>query len=146
MGTQNLLYAVDESHLYNRASNPYPPTKKRKKEDEKLDGVIERVAARQGALVLDLRGFGARNHVMTDHVHPTAFGQIAIAERALDVLARDGMQVAIRPSRLIAYTPSRRQRLRGDLTYAYRHVKVSLRAGAIRLRFALFPPPGPPPR
>ena len=30
---------------------------------------------------------------MTDHVHPTAFGQIDIAERALAVLARDGVRV-----------------------------------------------------
>src|SRR3954452_11826534 len=42
-----------------------------------------------GALVLDLRGFGARNLVMADHVHPTAFGQMALAERALDVLAAE---------------------------------------------------------
>ena len=39
---------------------------------------------RSGALVVDLRSWGARNLVMTDHVHPTAFGQIDIAERALD--------------------------------------------------------------
>ena len=50
-----------------------------------------RPPAELGALVLDLRDFGARNHVMADHVHPTAFGQIAIAERALAVLARDGL-------------------------------------------------------
>ena len=47
--------------------------------------------------VLDLRDFGARNLVMVDAVHPTAFGQIAIAERALDVLAADGMAVRVRP-------------------------------------------------
>ena len=41
--------------------------------------------------MLDLRDFGARNLVMADHVHPTAFGQIAIAERALAVLAADGL-------------------------------------------------------
>ena len=44
--------------------------------------------------MLDLRGFGARNLVMADHVHPTAFGQVAIAERALDVLAADGLPCA----------------------------------------------------
>ena len=57
-----------------------------------------RRAGERSALVLDLRGFGARNLVMTDHVHPTAFGQVWIAERALDVLAADGMDVRVRPS------------------------------------------------
>ena len=50
---------------------------------ERANAAIERAAASHGALVLDLRGFGARNLVMVDAVHPTAFGQIWIAERAL---------------------------------------------------------------
>jgi lysophospholipase L1-like esterase len=93
-----------------------------------LNAAITHVAADSGALVLDLADFGARNLVMTDHVHPTAFGQVAIAERALDVLADDGMHVLIRPSSLIRYQTTRWRRLRGDLTYTYRHLKVSLRA------------------
>jgi lysophospholipase L1-like esterase len=106
---------------------------------EELDALIERVAADVGALVLDLRGFGARNQVMTDHVHPTAFGQIAIAERALAVLERDGMRVAVRPSSLVSYETSRWRRLRADATYAYRHAKVSARAAWVlaRVRFGL---------
>ena len=68
-----------------------------------------------GALVLDLRGFRGRELVMADHVHPTAFGQIAIAERALAVLAADGLPVRVRPATLISYETSRRGRLRGDL-------------------------------
>ena len=43
------------------------------------------------------RGFRGRRVLMADHVHPTAFGQIAIAERALAVLERDGMTVRTRP-------------------------------------------------
>ena len=93
-----------------------------------LDAAIELVAGEVGALVLDLRSWGARNLVMTDHVHPTAFGQIDIAERALAVLERDGVQVLVHPSRMVFYSPSRRERLKGDLTYAYRHAKVSARA------------------
>jgi hypothetical protein len=65
---------------------------------------------------------------MTDHVHPTAFGQIAIAERALAVLAADGLEARRRPSALIYYETTRWRRLRGDLTYLYRHLKVSARA------------------
>lgn len=97
-----------------------------------LDAVIERVAGEVGALVVDLRRWGARNLIMTDHVHPTAFGQISIAEQALDVLERAGVTVQVRPSSLISYSTTRWQRLRGDATYAYRHAKVSVRAAAIR--------------
>ena len=78
--------------------------------------------------MLDLRRFGGRRLLMADHVHPTAFGQVAIAEAALDVLAADGMEVEVRPSSLIHYETTRFGRLRGDLTYAYRHAKVSARA------------------
>jgi len=96
------------------------------------NAAIERAAAEHGALVLDLRGFGARNRVMPDAVHPTAFGQIAIAERALDVLAADGMEVRVRPNALIAYETTRWKRLRGDATYAYRQLKQALRTAARR--------------
>ena len=66
---------------------------------------------------------------MADHVHPTAFGQIAIAERALAVLASDGLPTRVRPHTLAALTrPSWRGRLRGDATYVYRHAKISAEA------------------
>ena len=65
---------------------------------EQANAAIERAAAEHGALVVDLRDFGARNRVMVDAVHPTAFGQIAIAERALDVLAADGHAVRVAPA------------------------------------------------
>ena len=74
--------------------------------------------------MVDLSAFGARNHVMIDRVHPTAFGQIAIAERALAVLERDGLRPRAAPSSMISYHPSRRQKLRGDWTYLYRNVKL----------------------
>jgi lysophospholipase L1-like esterase len=93
-------------------------------------------AGAAGALVLDLRDFGARNHVMVDHVHPTALGQIAIAERALDVLAADGMRVVAHPRSLVSFQTRRRDRLRGDLRYVRRHAAVSARAALIRLRVA----------
>jgi lysophospholipase L1-like esterase len=102
-----------------------------------LNAVVMSVAAQTGALVVDLGDFGDRNLVMTDHVHPTAFGQIAIAERALRVLEADGMHVAVRPASLISYETSRWGRMRSDAAYAYRHTKVSLRSVYIRLRVAL---------
>jgi lysophospholipase L1-like esterase len=91
-------------------------------------------AAAREHVLLDLRGFGARNLVMTDHVHPTAFGQVWIAERALRTL---GMEVRAWPSTLIH--PGERTRLRslqGDWTYVYRALKVQLRAAAAVRRAA----------
>jgi lysophospholipase L1-like esterase len=95
------------------------------------NAAIERAAGDAGALVVDLRRFGARNRVMVDAVHPTAFGQVAIAELALDALAADGMAVRVRPHTLIAYETTRWRRLRGDATYVYRQLK---QAGRIALR------------
>ncbi|MFL5824189.1 MAG: GDSL-type esterase/lipase family protein [Solirubrobacteraceae bacterium] len=100
---------------------------------EEMNRLVEAAASGAGALVVDLRYFAARNLIMADHVHPTAFGQIAIAERALAVLERDGMTVQVRPGELIEYEVTSWRRLRSDLTYAYRHAKVSARAGALGL-------------
>jgi lysophospholipase L1-like esterase len=102
-----------------------------------MNAVILRVASEVGALVVDLTGWGARNLVMTDHVHPTAFGQIDIAERALAVLAGDGVRVRVQPSSLISSRTTRWQRLRGDVTYAYRHAKVSARSAFLRVLVAV---------
>ena len=117
------------------------------------NAIVERCARETGALVVDLGGFRGRRVLMADHVHPTAFGQIAIAERALDVLARDGLAARTRPADLVLPAESTRwRRLRGDATYAYRHAKVSADAAAnlLRLRLAGAPPagaagPAPPP-
>ena len=112
-----------------------------------LNRIVTETAERVGALVVDLRAFGARNHVMVDHVHPTAFGQIAMAERALAVLAADGLAVRVAPSSLIEYEIGRRSRLRGDWTYVYRDIKARVRAAVElrRLRAATPSSPGAPP-
>jgi lysophospholipase L1-like esterase len=104
---------------------------------EEANAAIQRVAARHGALVLDLRGMRGRRVLMADHVHPTAFGQLAIAERALDVLAADGMDVLERPWELVRYETTRAGRLRSDATYAYRHAKQSARAATVTARVCL---------
>jgi lysophospholipase L1-like esterase len=95
---------------------------------------IRAAAADHGALVVGLEDFGARNRVMVDAVHPTAFGQVEIAERALAVLAADGMTVRARPHELIAYETTRWNRLRGDVTYAYRQAKQTARIAAAAAR------------
>jgi phospholipase/lecithinase/hemolysin len=91
-----------------------------------LNAAIARAAAEARALVVDLSDVRARNRVMADRVHPTAFGQIAIAERALAVLARDGLSTRVRPSTLIDYETTRFKRLRGDASYVYRYAKGRL--------------------
>ncbi|HEY8769720.1 MAG TPA: GDSL-type esterase/lipase family protein, partial [Thermoleophilaceae bacterium] len=98
-----------------------------------LTAIVRRVAGDLGALVLDLGEFRGRNLVMADHVHPTALGQIAIAERALTVLEPAGLQIRVRPSTLIAFETTRRGRLRGDVTYAFRAAKGTVRALLSRL-------------
>ena len=107
------------------------------------NAIIERRAREAGALVVDLSDFRGRDVVMADHVHPTAFGQIAIAERALAVLAADGLPPRRHPREMISYETTRWGRLRGDATYAYRHAKVSARAAAnlLRLRLGTLDPP-----
>ena len=97
-----------------------------------LNAVVARVAGRSGTSVVDLGDFRARNRVMADRVHPTAFGQVAIAERALEVLARDGLAPTVWPSTLISYETTWRGRLRGDLNYVGRWAKDGLRARASR--------------
>jgi lysophospholipase L1-like esterase len=102
-----------------------------------LNAIIARVAREHGALLLDLAEFSGRNLLMADHVHPTAFGQIAIAERALAVLEADGLEVRARPSEMISYEISWFGRLRSDTTFVYRRTKEALRAGRFYVTNAL---------
>jgi hypothetical protein len=98
---------------------------------EEANRAIERVAADLGALVVDLRDFGGRRVLMADQVHPTAFGQIAIACKALEVLAADGMEVRVDPWSLVSWEETALGRLRGDATYAYRRTKAELKAALL---------------
>jgi lysophospholipase L1-like esterase len=107
-----------------------PPPAARVRE---ANALIERLAREHGALVVDLSAFRARNHVMADRVHPTAFGQIAIAERALAVLTRDGLPARVAPAALISFRTTRAGRVRVDLTYAYRSAKRHAGAAVRRL-------------
>jgi lysophospholipase L1-like esterase len=96
-----------------------------------LDDTIERTARRSGALIVDLRALHARNLVMADRVHLTALGQIALAQRALAALARDGCSPRVQPYALISLNTTRWERLRGDATYTYRSAKLGVRALAL---------------
>ena len=68
----------------------HAPARPRAPAGERRSGSRRRTRRSSGSRACsccDLRDFGARNRVMVDAVHPTAFGQVAIAERALAVLA-----------------------------------------------------------
>lgn len=94
---------------------------------EVANAAIEAGAREVEATIVDLRGFRGRGVLMADHVHPTALGQVAIAERVLDTLAAAGMRVFARPRDLVFYEVTWTDRLRGDATYAYRHAKITVR-------------------
>lgn len=104
---------------------------------EDANRLIERAAADAGALVVDLRTFKGRRLLMADQVHPTAFGQVAMACKALEVLAADGADVRVDPWSLVDWDETPAGRLRGDATYAYRRTKEEAKAAWIltRLRF-----------
>jgi lysophospholipase L1-like esterase len=105
-----------------------------------LDAIVERVALELGVLIVDLRSLAARNLLMADRIHPTALGQLWIAERALAVLHRDGLPARVAPASLISYQTTWTGRLRGDVSYAYRSLKLcgrSLAARAARAERAL---------
>ena len=109
----------------------YPPAGARVAE---LNRAVVDDAARVGALVVDLSPMRARNQIMADRVHPTAFGQIAIAERALAVLDRDGLPARAAPASMISYSIGRRGRLQSDVTYVYRALRQRLLWALVRAR------------
>ena len=94
---------------------------------EDANRLIERVAREVGALVMDLRSFKGRRLLMADQIHPTAFGQLAIASKALETLATDGAEIRANPWDLVDWKETRTGRLRGDTTYAYRRFKAGVR-------------------
>jgi lysophospholipase L1-like esterase len=98
---------------------------------EEANQLIERAAREIGALVMDLRPFKGRRLLMADQVHPTAFGQIAIACKALEVLAADGADVRVDPWDLVSWEETATGRIRGDATYAYRRAKEEAKAAWI---------------
>jgi lysophospholipase L1-like esterase len=104
---------------------------------EGANQLIERNARAVGALVMDLRSFKGRRLLMADQVHPSAFGQIAMACKALAVLKADGAEVRLDPWDLVSWEETATRRLRGDMTYAYRRSKEELKAAALLLRLRL---------
>jgi lysophospholipase L1-like esterase len=90
------------------------------------NAAIERQAAESQSLVLDLRDLRGRELIMFDRVHPTAMGQIAIAERALTVLGAHGLPARVRPRTMATPDDGPRVRARAALTYARRSTRQEL--------------------
>jgi hypothetical protein len=82
------------------------------------NAAIERVAARHGAVLGDLRDFTGPRWVWADRVHATATGQVEIADRAARALG------APLPSRTVVDPPG------PDLLYAVHYARRSAREWA----------------
>jgi GDSL-like Lipase/Acylhydrolase family len=91
---------------------------------EQANAAVRRVAQRHGAAVADLSDFGGWTLVLPDVVHPTALGQLEIADRAARALG-----AATVPSSLVE-APRGAARLR----YAPAHARAVARQLAHRLR------------
>jgi len=57
------------------------------------NAILRRAAREAGAVIVELEDFGGWRHVLPDAVHPTALGQVDIADRAAEALG-----VVTRPS------------------------------------------------
>ena len=88
----------------------------------KANDVIRRVAERHGAVLADLSDFGGWTMVIPDVIHPTAVGQLEIADRAARAL---GAQVL--PSSLVDRSGS-------DVRYAPQHARAVARDVTRRAR------------
>ena len=73
------------------------------------NAIVRRVAARHGAVVADLSDFGGWTLVLPDVVHPTAVGQLEIADRAARALGAGSPPSALAPDRgaaTLRYAPT----------------------------------------
>lgn len=80
--------------------------------------IVRRIAARHGAVVADLTDFGGWTHVLPDVVHPTAIGQLEIADRAARALGAPTLPSAVRgpdPPSDVHYAPTHARMLWHDL-------------------------------
>ena len=82
------------------------------------NAAVRRVAARRGAVLADLADFGGWTHVLPDVVHPTAIGQLEIADRAALALGAPLLPSALvgeRRAHSARYAPAYARALARDL-------------------------------
>ncbi len=92
------------------------------------NAIVERLAARHGAVVADLRDLSGSAHVWADRVHLTASGQVALADRAARALG------APLPSQTVVDPPAPDGWYRWH--YAKRAIRERLPIAAARLHAA----------
>ena len=90
------------------------------------NATIRAVAGRYDAVIADLSDLTGRMLVLPDAVHPTALGQLAIADRAAGALG-----AAVRPSSLVQMDSSTPARARHLLTRHAPHVARDLTRRAV---------------
>jgi lysophospholipase L1-like esterase len=91
--------------------------------------IVRRVAAAHGAVVADLSDFGGWTNVLPDVVHPTAVGQVEIADRAARALGAEFL-----PSALVA------DRRGADVRHVPAHARALTRDLLRRVRERAQPP------
>jgi lysophospholipase L1-like esterase len=96
---------------------------------EAANAAVRRVAAHHGAVVADLADFGGWTNVLPDAVHPTAIGQVEIADRAALALG-----APLLASALVA------DRRGADVRYVPAHVRALARDLVRRARERVRPP------
>ncbi len=96
---------------------------------EQANAAVRRVAARHGAKIAGLSDFGGWTLVLPDVVHPTAVGQLEIADRAARAL-----DAPVLPSSLAG------ERSGSDARYAPAHARALARDLARRARERVRPP------
>jgi lysophospholipase L1-like esterase len=103
------------------------------------NAVIRRVAADAGAVLVELEDLRGWPLVLPDAVHPTALGQLDIAERAAAALAAAGVRVARRPGELAEVDDRRRTAAGSRAGWARMLARDLVRRGVERIR----PPAAP---
>ena len=99
--------------------------------------LIRRAGDEAGAVVAELADLSGRRLVLPDAVHPTALGQLEIAERAARALADAGVPVPRRPAELALVDDRRRSAARHAAGWARLWARDLVRRAVERVR-----PPG----
>jgi lysophospholipase L1-like esterase len=116
---RRLLLATMPEDLGRPSSAPKPA---------RANDVIRRVAARHDAALAELADFGGWTMVLPDVIHPTAVGQLELADRAARALG-----APVVPSSLA-------ERSASDVRYAPQHARAVVRDVTRRAREHLRPP------
>jgi hypothetical protein len=96
--------------------------------------IVHRVAADAPAVLVDLGDLGGGRLMLPDAVHPTALGQVVIAERAAAALRAAGVAVAGSPLALADVDRSARARARWRVRAARLHARDLRRRALERAR------------